>query len=43
MHNVIYSAMGHNIFIEDAAETKNRIEYNLVANTLRSWSLLNTD
>lgn len=41
--NVVYSAMGHNIFIEDAIETNNLIEDNLVANTLASHSLLNTD
>jgi len=35
--------MGHNIFIEDAAETNNIIEYNLLVQTMRSWSLLNTD
>jgi hypothetical protein len=42
-HNVVYSAMGHNIFIEDAIETKNIIKGNLVMQTMRSWSLLNTD
>jgi len=41
--NVIYNAMGHNIFIEDAIETKNVIMNNLVVSTRRSWSLLNTD
>lgn len=41
--NVIYNAMGHNIFIEDAIETKNIIRNNLVVSTVRSWSLLNTD
>jgi len=35
--------MGHAIFIEDAAETKNIIDGNLVVSTKRSWSLLNTD
>lgn len=35
--------MGHAIFIEDAAETKNLIEYNCVINTRASDSLLNTD
>ena len=35
--------MGHAIFIEDAAETKNLIENNLLVDTRRSWSLLNTD
>jgi hypothetical protein len=41
--NVVYDVMGHNIFIEDAIETKNYIFKNLVMNTKRSWSLLNTD
>jgi hypothetical protein len=35
--------MGHNIFFEDAIETKNVIKNNLVVSTKRSWSLLNTD
>ena len=35
--------MGHTIFIEDAAETKNLIEGNLIVDVRRSWSLLNTD
>jgi len=35
--------MGHAVFIEDAAETNNLIEDNLVVDTRRSWSLLNTD
>lgn len=42
-HNVIYKAMGHNIFIEDGVETANVIEYNLVVDTRESWSLLVTD
>lgn len=42
-NNVIYNAMGHNIFIEDAIETKNVVKNNLVVSTRRSWSLLNTD
>jgi len=41
--NVVYHAMGHNIFIEDGAETNNRIEYNLVIAVRASMSLLNTD
>ena len=41
--NVYYEAMGHTIFIEDAAETKNLIEHNLVVNTRASHSLLDTD
>jgi len=43
INNVAYDTMGHTIFIEDAAETKNRIEGNLIIQTKRSWSLLNTD
>ena len=42
-NNVAYHTMGHTIFIEDAAETKNLIEDNLVLDVRRSWSLLNTD
>ena len=42
-NNVIYNAMGHNIFLEDAIETKNVIKNNLVVRTKRSYSLLNTD
>lgn len=41
--NVVYKVMGHNIFIEDAIETFNLIKRNLVVDTRRSWSLLNTD
>ena len=41
--NVAYHTMGHTIFIEDAAETGNIIEDNLVVWAKRSWSLLNTD
>jgi hypothetical protein len=41
--NVVYKAMGHNIFIEDAIETKNLIENNLIVDTRASNSLLNTD
>ena len=42
-NNVAYHTMGHTIFIEDAAETKNLVENNLVVDVRRSWSLLNTD
>ena len=35
--------MGHSIFVEDAIETKNVIDHNLVIGTNKSWSLLNTD
>ena len=41
--NVVYNAMGHNIFIEDAVERHNQILRNLVMMTKRSMSLLNTD
>jgi len=41
--NVVYGVKGHNIFIEDAAETKNIMSYNLIMKTMRSMSLLNTD
>lgn len=41
--NVAYDTMGHTIFVEDAAETHNLIERNLIVQTKRSWSLLNTD
>jgi len=41
--NVVYNAMGHNIFIEDAVERHNQVHRNLVTMTKRSWSLLNTD
>lgn len=43
INNVIYNTMGHSIFIEDAIETKNVIDGNLVIGTNRSWSLLNSD
>ena len=42
-NNVAYRTMGHTIFIEDAIETKNLIEGNLIVDVRRSWSLLNTD
>jgi hypothetical protein len=41
--NVYYDTMGHTIFIEDAAETKNYIYKNLVIKVKPSHSLLNTD
>lgn len=41
--NTYFNIMGHTIFVEDAAETKNLIEYNVVAGTKPSFSLLNTD
>jgi hypothetical protein len=42
-NNVAYECKGHNVFIEDAIETKNQIKDNLIMKTLRSYSLLNTD
>jgi hypothetical protein len=41
--NVYYDTMGHTVFVEDAAETKNYIYKNLVINVKPSFSLLNTD
>ena len=41
--NCYWDCMGHTIFIEDGAETKNLIQYNVVAGTIPSFSLLNTD
>jgi len=41
--NVAYNIKGHSIFIEDGIESRNFIQNNLVMNTHRSWSLLNTD
>jgi len=43
INNVAYDTMGHSIFIEDAAETNCLIQKNLIIQTKRSWSLLNTD
>jgi hypothetical protein len=42
-NNCYYDVMGHTIFIEDAAETKNYIAYNVVAVTKPAFSLLGTD
>lgn len=41
--NVAYKTLGHAIFLEDAIETNNRIENNLVIDVRASNSLLNTD
>jgi len=41
--NVAYKVKGHTVFIEDAIETSNHLTDNLIMNTQRSWSLLNTD
>ena len=41
--NVAYNIKGHSIFIEDSIERRNFLYNNLVMNTHRSWSLLNTD
>jgi hypothetical protein len=42
-NNTSYMSKGHNIFIEDAVETHNIIEHNLMMKTMRSMSLLNVD
>ena len=42
-YNVIYDNMGHAIFTEDGNEQFNLIQYNLVAYTRQSSSLLNVD
>jgi hypothetical protein len=41
--NVGFEIKGHNVFIEDAIETKNIMKGNLMMKVMRSWSLLNTD
>lgn len=41
--NVYHHTMGHTVFIEDAIETNNLIENNLVIDVRESNSLLNTD
>ena len=41
--NTYFDVMGHAIFVEDAAETKNLIEYNVVAGVKPTFSLLGTD
>ena len=41
--NVYWDIDGHVVFIEDAAETKNLIQNNLVMNNHQVWSLLNSD
>ena len=43
IENVVFKALGHTFFIEDAAETKNYLEGNLAIQTERTWSLLNSD
>ena len=43
VNNVAYDIMGHSIFIEDAVETNNLIEGNLVIATKQSFSLLSSD
>jgi hypothetical protein len=42
-NNVGYEIKGHNVFIEDAIETKNIMKDNLMMKVMRSMSLLNTD
>ena len=41
--NCYWDVMGHTVFLEDGAETKNLVQYNVVAGTKPSFSLLNTD
>jgi hypothetical protein len=41
--NCYWDVMGHTVFLEDGAETKNLIQYNVVAGTKSAFSLLNTD
>jgi len=43
IQNVAFDVKGHTIFIEDAIECNNYIYNNLIMNTKRSMSLLNTD
>jgi cell migration-inducing and hyaluronan-binding protein len=40
---VLYDVIGHTIFLEDGAETQNRIEYNLVVLTKQTFSMLIID
>ena len=42
-NNVFYDIRGHGIFFEEAGETKNLIENNLVAKVTASFSLLQSD
>lgn len=42
-HCVLYSNMGHTVFIEDGVEEFNRVEGNLGIKTMPSMNLLNTD
>ena len=41
--NCYWDVMGHGLFVEDGAETKNYVAYNVVAGNIPSHSLLNTD
>jgi hypothetical protein len=43
MDNVVHDVMGHALFIEDAIETKNLYDGNLIVKVKGSSSLLNTD
>eukprot|EP00854_Cymbomonas_tetramitiformis_P005761 gene5761-6952_t len=43
LDNIGYDTMGHTFFIEDGAETYNRVEGNLGLVTRKSFSLLDTD
>lgn len=42
-HNVVYNTMGHVFFTENAVETKNLIEYNLILASKASYSMLISD
>lgn len=42
-NNIVYEGKGHIFFIEDAIETNNYLEGNLVITVKASFSLLNTD
>lgn len=41
--NVMYNVLGHNIYTQDASEIHNCIAENLIMDTKKSWSMLNTD
>jgi len=38
--NVGYMNYGHNVFLEDGAETRNVIEYNCMISTHEAWNML---
>lgn len=41
--NVVYNTLGHSIYTQDASEIHNCVAENLVLDTRKSWSMLNTD